>query len=63
MEVVKKILMVCIGNRWGFIDPEGRFAIPSIYERARSFSGGLAYVTLDSQAGYIDKTFVWKQGE
>ncbi|MDR1378684.1 MAG: WG repeat-containing protein [Synergistaceae bacterium] len=41
-------------GQWGFIDPNGRFAIPSSYEGAGDFSGGMAPVKKDGLWGYID---------
>ncbi|MCC8113920.1 MAG: WG repeat-containing protein [Bacteroidales bacterium] len=41
------------GERWGFIDSTGQFAIPPIFDWAFSFSCGLAAVELDGKWGYI----------
>ena len=57
--------LVQTGERWGFINAAGEMVIPPMFERARTFSNGLAYVTLDGRPGYIDTdgAFVWRQGE
>jgi hypothetical protein len=41
-------------GQWGFIDPGGRFVIPSSYEDAGDFFGGMAPVKRDGLWGYID---------
>jgi len=45
-----------IGEKLGYIDPQGNLAIPPLFEGARHFSEGLAGVTLDGKDGYIDTT-------
>jgi hypothetical protein len=45
--------MVRVGNRYGFINPDGRLVIPATYDWAAPFSGGLALV----------KNFVNARGE
>jgi hypothetical protein len=41
-------------GQWGFINPNGQFAIPAGYESAGDFSGGMAPVKKDGLWGYID---------
>lgn len=40
----------------GFIDTSGKWAIPSVYDQAHSFSQGIAAVRKGEQWGYIDKS-------
>jgi len=42
-------------GKWGFIDKEGKIAIPFRFTKARSFSDGLAAVAFKIRYGYIDK--------
>ncbi len=43
-------------RKWGYIDLNGKVAIPFIYNAAYAFDGDLAQVRLGNQVGYIDKT-------
>ena len=42
-------------NKSGYLDLQGKVAIPFVYDDARSFSGGLAAVAKDGKWGYIDR--------
>lgn len=46
-------------SAWGFLDKQGRMAIPPAYGDARSFQNGLAAVSQDDRWGYIDKQGRW----
>ena len=39
---------------WGYVDREGRLAIPDKYDDAKPFSNGLAQVRIKDRWGYID---------
>jgi hypothetical protein len=47
---------VCSGDRWGYVDRQGTFAIPAVFEgnRATAFSYGMAGVRIDDRWGFID---------
>jgi WG containing repeat len=42
-------------RKWGFLDLQGKIAIPLVYEEMRPFSGGLALVQKENKWGYIDR--------
>jgi hypothetical protein len=44
------------GERWGYVDEHGAITIAPRFERAGSFSDGLAAVVSGGHLGYIDKT-------
>src|SRR4051812_40241607 len=44
---------VVVGDHWGYIDKGGKMVIPTQFERAGSFSEGLAEVRL-GRWGYVD---------
>src|ERR1035437_3884839 len=44
------------GGRYGYINPEGKYAINPQFEDAGTFAGGLAAVKLGGRWGFIDKT-------
>ena len=46
-------------NKYGYLNGDGETAIPAIYDRAFSFSDGVAMVWKDGKAGYIDSTGAW----
>lgn len=51
------MLLVEIGNRWGYVDlKKGEFAIPPHYTSAAPFSEGLAAVRVGNRWGYVDRT-------
>lgn len=45
--------------KWGYITPEGKFAIPPSFDGASSFYEGLAAVKIDWARGYIDRNGVF----
>lgn len=48
---------VKVGDRTGYIDPTGAFAIPPRFRSGSRFGGGLAAVTLaDGRSAYVDTT-------
>lgn len=56
-EFTEGVAVVSGGGHAGFIDKQGRFAIPPRFERADSFSNGLAGVSVkEAHWGYIDHT-------
>jgi len=46
-------------GRWGYLDKQGRMAIPPAFQEAKSFQNGLAAVSQDGLWGYIDKQGRW----
>ena len=46
---------VCIDKKWGYIDMDGNIKIPCQYERAHSFSDGLAWIHQKGKDGIIDR--------
>lgn len=42
------------GEKWGFIDPKGNFAIPAMYDEANNFSCGYALVYVGDDLKFID---------
>lgn len=47
---------VKVGNKWGFIDKEGKMVIEPKYDEAKSFNIGLAPVMLDGKWGFINQS-------
>ncbi|RKY16392.1 MAG: hypothetical protein DRP90_08035, partial [Planctomycetota bacterium] len=45
----------CRDGKWGFVDSSGRTALPFVWERARPFSEGLAWVWKDGKALCINR--------
>lgn len=43
-----------IDNHWGYIDPNGEFAIPPSYDFANDFVDGLAAILLNGKWGYVN---------
>ena len=48
-------LLVCKEGKYGFLDPEGKEAVPFIYDEAYDFNQGLALVYKDEKYGCVDK--------
>lgn len=46
---------VKLDDKWGFVNKNGKVAIPCIYDEVYSFSGGLTTVKLDRKWGVINK--------
>jgi hypothetical protein len=46
---------VKIGNKWGFIDDDGKIAIKPIFDEVASFNDSTAWVRIGKQVGYIDE--------
>ena len=46
--------MVEVGSKWGYIDKQGRLAIPLRFDWATPFSEGRALITVGVLNGYID---------
>ena len=42
------------GDKWGFIDPRGKWVIPPQFDSIRGFSEGMAAVQIRDKWGYID---------
>jgi hypothetical protein len=51
-----------VGEKWGFVDKTGQFAIPPRYFIARSFSEGLAAVNIGGKWGYGKSGFIDRTG-
>lgn len=49
------LLPVKMGDKWGYIDHEGKYAINPQFTTAHCFHDGLALVSLNGKYGYIDK--------
>ncbi|NGZ78038.1 WG repeat-containing protein [Saccharibacillus alkalitolerans] len=45
---------VLIGSRYGYANDDNRLVLPPLYDEARYFSEGLAYVRIGDETGYID---------
>jgi len=50
-----------VNGKSGYIGRDGQVVIPLQFSAAESFAGGLAFVSVGQQSGYIDRTgkFVW----
>lgn len=48
-----------IGGAWGYLDRQGRLAIPPTFDETQGFSEGLAPAATDDKWGYIDRTGRW----
>ena len=50
-------------ERFGFVAPGDGYVLPAVYDWARPFEGGLAYVRQGTVEGYVDRTgaFVWQK--
>lgn len=53
-DFVEDRLLVCKNGKFGYLDPEGKEAIPCMYDNAFDFSNGLAAVRKGKKVGYID---------
>ena len=49
-------MSACLGGKWGYIDLAGRTVVPFLYDDAREFAGGRAWVAAAGRVGYIDGT-------
>ena len=49
-----------LGDRQGFVDPNGRLVIEPAFERVQDFSDGVAAAQRDKLWGYIGKDGKWK---
>jgi len=47
---------VTLGDKWGYVDKDGRMVIATLFDDARDFAAGLAAVKLDKKWGFIDKS-------
>lgn len=54
-DFVEDRLLVCKEGKYGFLDPEGKEAVPFIYEEAYDFNQGFALVYKDEKYGCVDK--------
>lgn len=59
------LMPVCRGNRWMYIDKNGKMALPELYAYATPFSEGIAYVKYDYKVeGYdSNRMLINKQGK
>lgn len=48
-----------IGGTWGYLDRQGRLAIPPTFDETQGFAEGLAPAAADDKWGYIDSTGRW----
>jgi len=47
--------LAAVSKKWGFIDKNGSMVIKPEFDKAESFSEGLAAVAVNGKWGYIDK--------
>ena len=54
---------VCLDGKWGYIDENGQWALPPVYDAAEHFCGGLAMTESGGKLQYIDRdgAAVWKE--
>jgi hypothetical protein len=52
---VTRFYPITDGEKWGFIDDDGKVAIPVVYDWVESFSNGIAMVGKDDDVIYIGK--------
>jgi len=52
---------VVMGNRWGFVDKNGKYVINPQFDEANSFADGLARVKVSRKTGYVDENgrYIW----
>lgn len=50
-----QLIAVCKDNKWGYVNLSGEQVIAPLYEKAKSFSNGLAAVFNGEKWGFIDK--------
>ena len=50
------IAPVAKGQKWGYIDTEGRTVVPFIFDNAGPFASGLAPVRVGKDSGFIDRS-------
>lgn len=53
-KVLVDLFAACFGDRWGFVNREGKLVIPAVFDTAEQFSEGLACVSEVGRYGYID---------
>jgi hypothetical protein len=46
---------VKIGDKWGYVDPNGKLVIAPQFKENAPFSSGIAGIRTDKGFGYIDK--------
>lgn len=54
---------LCQGDKYGYVDPDGKVVVPFVWEEAEGFLDGLARVTRDGRMAYIDTAgqIVWQE--
>lgn len=57
------LAQVCINGKWGYIDSDGRMAIPAVYDMTEPFRNGLALVVQNGRWCYInrDRDTIWQE--
>ena len=45
---------ICKGDKWGYVNADGKIIVPCIYDFIGEFSDGLAYVSQDWKYGYVN---------
>lgn len=55
-DIQEGIIPAKLNGKMGYIDKSGKTIIPFVYDKANSFSEGLAIVEKDGKIGFIDKT-------
>jgi hypothetical protein len=48
-------IIIISGGYWGYINQEGKIAVPAVYTRTKDFKNGKAIVAKDEKWGVIDK--------
>lgn len=49
------LIAICVDNKWGYVNTDGKIVIEPQYEDAKSFSNGVAAVCKNGIWGFIDK--------
>ena len=44
-----------VGDKWGYINKDGKLKIDFLFDRAKPFCEGMAAVSINDKWGYIDK--------
>ena len=55
IKAVDGLIPVYNGNKWGYIDTQGKYVIKPVYDSAKSFYKGVAEVTKNGETYYIDR--------
>ena len=56
MDRIIEVFPVKLGDKWGYVDSDGKYIINPIYDNAYCFFDGLAMVVKDGKVGYINSS-------